>query len=492
MAWNRWLLGALLLLPMGLGHATSKALLIGVGDVQGFPLPAIDVDIENMRKVATILGFKPADIRVLLDQDATNANVRANLTGWLREGVGPKDLVLIYFSGHGTRVADAASAGGVDDALVMHDAVFRNKRLENVLLGRQLGAAIANIPSQNVLVLVDACHSGSATRSLRLPDMRLGTSVAVKRFFYYPGMPPASIPGTATRGLTVTRAPNVADGSENYASLSAARDDEVATGTEQGGMFTLGVVDEVEQSWRDGKHPTLDDLRVASTQYIAAHLSEADRSHPVADGNPRIIRGELPLVPQQNGLGPNWQALVALAGKGQPLTVSSPNGTQTHIGDQIVLQVDVPQHGYLNVVTVDSKDRPTVLYPNEFNPSNEVQPGQFRFPTPQMKFLVRASEPTGPSLVVAFLTANPVNLLDLGVEGKDGTGKMQQAFTEVNGRGTRALVIESTQPHVYSGSLTMQVDPAPAHAASAASGTHSSGASSASGNRNPRVRQAPG
>jgi hypothetical protein len=40
---------------------------------------------------------------------------------------------------------------------------------------------------------------------------------------------------------------------------------------------------------------------------------------------------------------------------------------------------------------------------------------------------------------------------------------MQQAFTEVNGRGTRALVIEGTQPHTYSGSLTMQVDPAPAH-----------------------------
>ena len=463
MPWNRWLLGAVLLLPMGLGHASSKALLIGVGDVQGFPLPAIDVDIQNMQKVAAILGFKPADIRVLFNEQATNANVQANLTGWLREGVGPKDRVLIYFSGHGTRVADAASAGGVDDALVMHDVVFRNKRLENVLLGRQLGAAIANIPSQNVLVLVDACHSGSATRGLDLPDRSLGTSVAVKRFFTYPGVPAAPTPGTATRGLTITRATDVSAGSENYASLSAARDDEVATGTEQGGMFTLGVVGEVEQAWRDGKHPTVDDLRIASTQYIATHLKEADRSHPVVDGSQRIIRGELPLVRLQDGPGPNWQALVALAGKGEPMTVSSPNGTETHIGDKIVLQVDTPQHGYLNVVTVDSQDRATVLYPNEFNQTNEVQPGKFRFPTPEMKFLVRAAEPTGPSLVVAFLTDKPLNLLDLGVEGKDGSGKMAQAFTELNGRGTRGLQIESTQAHMNSGSLTMQVDPAAGH-----------------------------
>ncbi len=95
MPWNRWLLGGMLLLPMGLGHANSKALLIGVGDVQGFPLPAIDVDIQNMQKVAAIMGFMPADIRVLFNGQATNANVQANLDGWLREGVGPTDRVLI-------------------------------------------------------------------------------------------------------------------------------------------------------------------------------------------------------------------------------------------------------------------------------------------------------------------------------------------------------------------------------------------------------------
>ena len=135
------------------------------------------------------------------------------------------------------------------------------------------------------------------------------------------------------------------------------------------------------------------------------------------------------------------------------------NGQQIRVGDQIMLEVAVPREGYLNVVTVDSQDRATVLYPNKYNTSNEVKAGAFRFPTPQMKFVVRAAEPTGPSLVVAFLTDKKVNLLDLGVEGRDAAGKMQQAFTEVNSRATRALVVDASEDHIAAGTLTVRVDP---------------------------------
>ena len=48
-----------------------------------------------------------------------------------------------------------------------------------------------------------------------------------------------------------------------------------------------------------------------------------------------------------------------------------------------------------------------------------------------MNFVVRAAEPLGPSLVVAFLTDKKVNLLESGIEGRDAAGKMEQVFTEV-------------------------------------------------------------
>jgi hypothetical protein len=66
--------------------------------------------------------------------------------------------------------------------------------------------------------------------------------------------------------------------------------------------------------------------------------------------------------------------------------------------------------------------------------------------------------------VVAFLTDKDVNLLNTGVEGRDAAGKMQETFTEVNGRGTRALKIEASDASdapMASGTFTVRVDPKP-------------------------------
>jgi metacaspase-1 len=439
-------------------QASPRALLIGVGDVPNNALPAIDLDIDNMKKVAAVMGFGPGDIKILFNEQATYANVGQALSTWVRGGVGPDDHVLIYFSGHGTRVPDPSpgNAGGVDDALVLHDVrrarIDGRATLRNVLIGHELGAALAAIPSHNVLVLVDACHSGTATRTLTLGNRRLGVGSGYMKFFSYPGMPTGH-----TRALRA-----MSTGSENYAALSAARDDEFAVGTEQGGLFTLGVVDAIESASRERKHPTVADLRTAATAYIAAHTDEQSRHHPVADGNERLIRGALDLIPLRDGQGPTWQALAALAAQGEPLTLSG-GGRDIRLGEEIVLGVALPRAGYLNVVAVDSQDRATVLYPNRYATSNEVKSGPFQFPTADMNFVLRAAEPVGPSLVVAFLTEKPVNLLELGIEGRDAAGQMQQLFTEVSARATRALTVEARHSQFAAGSLTLRVEGAAEH-----------------------------
>ena len=433
------------------GSAAPRALLIGVADVPHNALPGIDLDIDNMKKVAEIMGFHAGDIKVLYNQQATYANVRQALGSWVKDGVQPQDHVLIYFSGHGTLVPDPSpgNVGGTDDALVLHDVeratVQGRATLKNVLIGHEFGAALAAIPSRKVLVLVDACHSGTATRTLSLGNERLGVGSGVMKFFSYPGMPTGH-----------TRALKMHTGDENYAALSAARDDEFAVGTEQGGLFTLGVVGAIEEASREGKHPTVADLRTAATAFIATHTDEQSRHHPMVDGNEQLIRGELALIPLRDGQGPTWQALAALAAKGEPLTISG-TGHEVQLGQEITLAVAVPRPGYLNVVAVDSQDRATVLYPNKFASGNEVKAGAFRFPTAEMNFVVRAAEPLGPSLVVAFLTDKRVNLLELGVEGRDAAGRMEQTFTEVSARATRALVVEARQSGFAAGTTTVTV-----------------------------------
>lgn len=453
-------LAAAALLAASAAQGHPRALLIGVGDVPDWHLPGIDVDIENMKKVAELMGFAPGDIKVLFNEQATYANVKQALATWVRDGVGPHDHVLIYFSGHGTLVPDPdpGKAGGIP-ALVMHDighATIQGKAsLKNALISHELHKELITIPSRNVLVLLDACHSGSGTRSFRVTNLSLGVGTAVPKAYSYLGMP--AMATAQTRGMVA-----VPKGTDNYASLSAAQNNEEALGTLAGGYFTLGVTEEIEKAAREGRHPTVIDLRTAATAYIAAHADERLRHHPVADGDQRLINGELDLIPLRDGQGPTWRALAALAAKAEPLPLAG-GGSELRVGDEVTLQVTLPRAGYLNVVAVDSQDRATVLYPNKYSATNDVKAGVFKFPTADMNFVVRASEPLGPSLVVAFFSDKPVNLLELGAEGRDAAGKMQEVFTEVSGRATRALVVEARQSKFAAGSITVKVAGKAAH-----------------------------
>lgn len=455
--WSLAAVAAALALVVGMpAHAASKALLIGVGKytLPNNDLPGIDLDIENMKHVAKVMGFAPGDTKVLFDEQATYAAVKSTLATWLRDGVGPNDRVLIYFSGHGTRVHDPRpnSPSGIDDALVMHDVktakIDGHGTLTNVLLGYEFGEALAAIPSKHILVLVDACHSGTATRTLALGNRRLGEGSATIKFLNYPGAPTGK-----TRGIR----PHV--GTENYAAVSAARDDEYAIATEHGGLFTLAVLDSIDEASRGGKRPTVADLRNSTTAYIEKHTDEQSRHHPVADGNKALIDAEIGLVPLRNGNGPTWVALDALAKKGEPLVIRA-GAAELRIGDEITLTADVPRSGFLNVVAIDSQDRATVLYPNQFAPMSEVAAGTFQFPSASMGFVLRATEPAGPTLVVAFLSDKKVNLLEMGIEGRDTAGKMEQTFTEVSALATRAISVEARHHGFASGSVTINVKPA--------------------------------
>src|SRR5215475_8238900 len=87
-------------------QAAPRALLIGVADIPKNELPGVDLDINNMKKIAELMGFRTGEIKVMMNREATYANVTQALGTWVREGVSPEDHVLIYFSGHGTRVPD--------------------------------------------------------------------------------------------------------------------------------------------------------------------------------------------------------------------------------------------------------------------------------------------------------------------------------------------------------------------------------------------------
>ena len=157
-------------------QAEDRALLVGVGRYAQLDerLSGVSLDIRMMTEFARILGFASSAIKVLEHENATTRQVVAAVENWLIEGVGPEDRVLFYFSGHGSQIPDdnADENDAVDEVLLMYDAAIeqqgRNQTLTGVLVDDDFNAMLARMSSRNIFVILDACHSGSATRSLRL------------------------------------------------------------------------------------------------------------------------------------------------------------------------------------------------------------------------------------------------------------------------------------------------------------------------------------
>lgn len=227
--------------------AADRALLVGIGDyeISAASLPGIDLDIELMREVVSKLGFDERQVRILQDRAATLAGIRIAVQRHLIHGVTSNDRVLLYFSGHGTQIPDYSGdeEDGVDESLLAFDAKLVSsggrQQLVNVLTDDELETMLAAIPAGEIVVIVDACHSGTVTRDLVDPDNSAETP-SVPKSFIYEGMPEP--------GETMTRTLKVSGETYNYVGLSAAGDNELAIATENGSLFTAAFVAELREA----------------------------------------------------------------------------------------------------------------------------------------------------------------------------------------------------------------------------------------------------
>jgi len=457
------LLGALSFFGMHTASAEPRALIVGVGeypnlvkDAKVSPnLPGIDLDVKTMQQITAIMGFQPSQVRVLFNADATLDRVVHELSTWTRDGVGQDDPVVIYFSGHGTRIPDknGDEPDKADEVLLMSDTGrVRTKEtvtLDRVLVDDQLGALLDKIPSRRVLVLIDACHSGTATRAFDIMDQRLGAAEGVPKYYYYDGMPDGT--GVVTKAAT--------DGAANFVSLSAAQDTQYAIATYLGGLFTLGLQDAISRAAVAKESPTLVQVRDQVDAYIARSIEPERRHNPMVAGDTALADGGIRLVPLENGNGPLWAELQALAAKGRKLTVTTSRPVYK-IGEEVEISVEVPSDGFLNIVTIDSQDSATVLFPNQYAADNSVKLGSVRIPTADMPFVLPAQEPQGPTLVAAFLSTTPLDLRALGIEGRDARGKLTQTFTNLSAAATRAIGVAAREEKFHAGQVTVSVVPA--------------------------------
>jgi metacaspase-1 len=149
----------------------KKALIIGVNDYAPIGTGGPDLngcvnDAQDMANTLVICGFKPADIRILTNKNATRANILAWLN-WLFTGIVSGDSLVFYYSGHGTRVTNFNNdleVDGLDEAICPHDYNSAGGGLITddefkTLFAQKMKAGV------NLEVILDCCHSGTGTRA---------------------------------------------------------------------------------------------------------------------------------------------------------------------------------------------------------------------------------------------------------------------------------------------------------------------------------------
>lgn len=168
--------------------------------------------------------FGNADTQVvLLDAKATRARVLAALDLLLKR-LERGDLGIFTFSGHGTYVRDKSGdeEDGYDEALVCADL--------DVILDDELGTMLERrAAGSRLLIQTDACHSGTATRSLG-PRLLGPTNRTYRKRF----LPPAAIPRRNIEGWRTARLKRTSK-LVDVIHFGACRDREFASDTEFGG-----------------------------------------------------------------------------------------------------------------------------------------------------------------------------------------------------------------------------------------------------------------
>jgi hypothetical protein len=149
--------------PAGAGQRFSGrrlALVVGVTDY-GYNVPDLRYAADDARAVAEFLvtpqggGFKQADIRLLVNQQATLAAVRAGLTDFLAHA-GPDDLVYLFIAGHGV----ASPTAPTERYFLLHDSRVDDIQSTALPMQELADALRDSVRAERAIVFIDTCHSG--------------------------------------------------------------------------------------------------------------------------------------------------------------------------------------------------------------------------------------------------------------------------------------------------------------------------------------------
>jgi hypothetical protein len=144
-----------------------RALLIGINNYPD-PENVLEGCVNDVYLMSSVLqesGFKPEEIRVVLNERATTQGIMERLT-WLLDGVREEDERVLFFSGHGAQIPGYGAKGEpdrVDECLVPYDFDWSPAR---AIVDDKFCELYSQLPYRCYFVaMFDCCHSGGLTRA---------------------------------------------------------------------------------------------------------------------------------------------------------------------------------------------------------------------------------------------------------------------------------------------------------------------------------------
>lgn len=270
---------------------TKHALIFGIGDYKYWRDISSKNDIPFVKTTLLKQNFQEKNITVLEDTAATRANMDNAFKGLIAR-VQQDDIVFIHISSHGEQIEDnnRDETDGLDESIVCYDAAFPiakenfKKDQDKYFRDDQFGGYIEQLRSKlgqkgDVIVIIDACHSGSGTRGSR--KIRGGAPPFVSS--YYKAEPntkensPADVflEGRATRGEAINLATYIVISGARATELNSETDNE---GTDMGSLtFAVGKVFE--------KLSPGTTYRTLFSGILSVMAEIVPEQHPVIEGN---------------------------------------------------------------------------------------------------------------------------------------------------------------------------------------------------------------
>lgn len=405
------------------------------------PLLGVPRDMVSAGVMAQLMGISADRITWHREGEVTKAGMTAVLTQLARE-ISEGEPVLVYYSGHGSRMPDPASPSQcVEGLLTADDQLLSSREMAQLL------QPLARI-TDGLFVFFDSCFSGglAATRAIEGSGLRAKFAPRAGELSNCQAVNDLANPPRGTRAT-----------GNRYVYAAAARANEVSLDdTETGGLATNNFLGCMMQN--NGAAMSVDALRACAQSGIERRLANEKRYLP----HHMTITGDLNLRPVRTNLTPalkqqmvasaaqgqlanrpaeakaafvssslitqGWpqvynpqQAFNAIAGKADASLALKVDAPQTlKINTQnLQMTVQAPADGYLYVfqATGDGKSA-YMLFPNLSDRDNRVRAGQ-ALDLPRASWPLVATGPEGENqlLVVFSRTERDISQLVGRVEG---------------------------------------------------------------------------